>query len=1363
MPEHDFPENVDAAFGDASGFALTAAQQGVWIDWSIDPLRTNYNIAEYLEIRGQIDLTIFRAALDRVIAEAEPLHVRFVTEAEELRQMPVHGNDWPFTFVDMTSDPTPRASAEKWLEEYLAVPVDPLSGPLVACALLKVAPDTLFWCARYQHMVNDGFGVAMIARRFAHVYTAMIGGGDPGPSPFGTLAEVIAEDDEYRRSEHFARDRAYWKERLADCPEPVSLSRAQWLRSDRFIRRTAHVPFAKAQQLRQLAKSFGLTLPQLITVSTAIYLNGMTGESDVVLGYTVAGRLGARASRLLSVLSNVAPIRFSIEANTPFAELARRAARNLREAMRRQRYRIADIRRDLGRIDRPLFGPQVNVMAFDYDMTFAGCRVIAHNLANGPVDDLSIAIYDRLIDDDVRIDFDANPLRYTPDEVRAHLDRFIALLSGLVEAEFERDPAKRVGHLSLVTAEEKQLLAKWNATAADTDSDKCLHECIAEQARRTPDAVAVVCEGQQLTYAELDSRANQLAHYLRMFGIGPDMVVGLFFERSLEMVVGLLGILKAGGAYFPLDPAYPADRLAYMLSDADSPVVVTRDALAGRLPPTKAQLVRVDTDSSLISAQPLVAPVVDVGPRNLAYVIYTSGSTGRPKGAMNEHSGVLNCLRSVQPVFQLSARDTVLQKALSTFDVSVMELVWPLMYGARVVLARPEGHKDPAYLVDLICRESITMIHFVPSMLQAFLHSPDVERCVSLKQVICIGEPLTGPLQAEFFKRLGGLGTELHNLYGPTEASIIVTYWQCGPKDVSATAPIGHLISNAQVHILNDALSPVPVGVAGELYIGGIAVGRGYMARPDLTAERFIPDPFVRGDARLYRTGDIARWRADGVLECLGRADHQIKIRGFRVELGEIEAVLKEQRGLRDVAVVALDDGGIEDKRLVAYLVPQESPASQESAKPSSEELRTALARALPDYMVPSAFVFLPKLPLNANGKLDRKALPAPDFESTRAPNAYVAPRSNIELAIAEVWSRVLRVQKPGVHDDFIESGGHSLAAVRLINEINRTLNIKLGIAALFQYRTIEGLAAFAVENVQPVVVQMATGAQATPMYVIYAGYHQFRIARVLGGRRPVFGIDVPYRKSWCAAAAQNRSDGLPELGELVEPYLDALRAHAGGGPCILAGHCFGGLIAFELARRYADTGGTVEAVVLLDSFGFVPNGWRLASQRLRRIWATAGKSTLRDSWRMLRWVAGRLRRVGWTGMRMRLADVVAVDVTGMRDENGGFVNGPTLTRIYNNVFETFERGHASTTGILVRANLTNTVERPYRELDPMLGWSEAFTGGLHVIDSRGSHLSMIEIDENLDAVGRDVNEKLDLVTPDVRNPHADRNLKAAS
>lgn len=1341
--------------GHAASFALTAAQLGVWIDGSIDPSRTNYNISEYLEICGDIDLPVFRSALGRVVEEAETLHVKFIADGEELRQARIRITDWPFTIVDMTTDPTPRASAERWLEDYVVHPIDPLAGPLFAFALLKVAADRWFWCARYHHIVNDGFGVAMIARRFAQIYTAMKSGDDPGASPFGALTEVLADDDEYRRSDHFLRDQSYWTERLADCAEPVSLSQAQWQRFDRFTRRTAHVPFAKAESLRRLAKSFGLTLPQIITVASAVYLHGMTGEEDVVVGYSVAGRLGVRAAGLISMLSNVAPIRFSIQSDTPFAELTRRAARHLREAMRRQRYRIADIRRDLGRVDHPLYGILVNVMAFDYDMTFAGCRVIAHNLANGPVSDLSIAIYDRLIDDDLRIDFDANPLRYTPDEVEAHLNRFVALLSGLIEAEFERDPAKCVGSLPLVTTQEREkLLGLW-AHAPVNQVKRTLHQVFEEQCERTPDAVAITFGDQWISYRELNCRANRVANALRARGISRDRLVGLCLDRGIELIVAMLGILKAGGAYLPIDISYPDDRLAFMLEDTAATVVISDATNASRLIAHASKILWIDRPDLIESFSP-ENPNATVSPDDLAYVIYTSGSTGRPKGVLITHHNVVRLFLATEQWFGFSSRDVWTMFHSPAFDFSVWEIWGALLYGGRLVIVPYLVSRSPAEFRMLLARERVTVLNQTPTAFNQLVHVEASDQ-LSLRYVIFGGEALEMRNLVPWFDRYGDRRPQLVNMYGITETTVHVTYRPLASADVAGGSVVGIPIPDLKVYVLNAKLQPLPLGVAGEMFVGGAGLARGYLNRPELTAERFVPDPFSsEPGARLYRSGDAARILPTGEIEYLGRLDQQVKIRGFRIELGEIEAAIRLHPLVRDAAVISLDDGS-GGKRLAGYVVPKTTDAL------AIDELRALLARNLPDYMIPSALVVVPALPLTNNGKLDRKALPVPEIDAARSQTAYVAPRSNIEFTIAKIWSRVLGVDKPSVQDDFFESGGHSLAAVRLVNEINRTLNIRLGLAALFQFRTIERLAAFSVEGVQPFVVRMANGAEATPIYVIYAGNHQFQIARVLGGQRPVFGIDVPYRTSWCEAAAQNREAGLPEMSELVEPFLNALRAHTGGKPCILAGHCFGGLIAFELARRYSETGGKVEAVVLLDSFGVVPNSWQLARQRLRQQWATIGRSSLTESWRTLRWLAGQLVRVGWTGMKFRLSDVVAPELTGMRDESNGFIDGTSLIRIYNKVYATFAPSRSPTVGILVRAQGVNDAERPYRELDPMLGWGKAFERGLHVVEVSGGHLSMIDDEENLVALGDQVNEKLGLLLPSSRNPGSDRNLQMAS
>jgi amino acid adenylation domain-containing protein len=625
-----------------------------------------------------------------------------------------------------------------------------------------------------------------------------------------------------------------------------------------------------------------------------------------------------------------------------------------------------------------------------------------------------------------------------------------AALEELVAA-LETSPTTALRSLEVMPAlERRQLLVQWNDTARDYGREARIHRLIEEQAAATPDAIALEFEGQILSYAEMNRRANQLARVLRKKGVGPDVLVGVFSERSFEMVLTLLAILKAGGAYVPLDPAYPAERLAHMLEDARASLVLAQQHLARQLP-AQATDVHLLDPSWAAYANEAGDDHEDVGtPRNLAYVIFTSGSTGRPKGAMNEHRGVCNRLLWLQERFGLAADDRVMQKTAISFDPSVREFFWPLLAGARLVIARPEGHRDPAYLVDLIRKRQITHLQFVPSMLRVFLEEQGVESCTSLKRVLCSGEALTRELQERFFARLPG--AELHNLYGPTECSMTVGHWACQRGDGRLTVPIGRPGANARLHVLDTALRPVPIGAPGELHIGGIQVGRGYAGRPDLTAERFIKDPFSDvPEACLYKTGDLARHLQDGAIEYLGRIDDQIKFLGFRVELGEIEATLETHPAVAQSAVVVReDDPG--DQRLVAYV-------QARGAGASASALKEYLSRKLPPYMVPGAFVFVQVLPLTASGKVDRKALPA-SGRSGSSGSTYVAPRTPTEETLASIWAEVLKLERIGVEDDFFELGGHSLLAMRVVSRVREALDVDLSMRDLFTAPTVQSLSA---------------------------------------------------------------------------------------------------------------------------------------------------------------------------------------------------------------------------------------------------------------------------------------------------------------
>jgi amino acid adenylation domain-containing protein len=633
----------------------------------------------------------------------------------------------------------------------------------------------------------------------------------------------------------------------------------------------------------------------------------------------------------------------------------------------------------------------------------------------------------------------------TATNVEAVASRLVQLLDLLAD-----EPDRCIGAISLLREDERAQLTSWNATTQST-IDAPLPALFEQQVTDTPDADALVFEDTRLSYAELNARANRLAHHLIRSGVGPEHIVAVALPRSVELVVALLAVLKAGAAYLPLDTDYPADRLAFMLDDAKPTRVLTLRAFAMTLADGVISLCMDDAAlAAALSEEPATNPhdaerVQPLQPQHPAYVIYTSGSTGKPKGAVNTHAALVNRLRWMQAAYPLDASDCVLQKTPSSFDVSVWEFFWPLCEGAKLLVARPEGHKDPAYLAQLIRDRGVTTLHFVPSMLQAFLQEPAAAKCVGVRRVICSGEALSRELQAQLHRTLP---CELHNLYGPTEAAIDVTAWTCHAQDPALSVPIGRPIWNTQVYVLNAALQPVPVGVPGELYLAGAGLARGYLHRPGLTAQRFVADPFGLPGSRLYRTGDLARWRPDGVVEYLGRTDHQVKIRGFRIELGEIEAALLRHAAIAQAAVIARADHAGQ-AQLVGYLIARAEHVLD------TDNVRRTLAEHLPDYMVPAALVVLDALPLTPNGKLDRKALPAPDF--TRG--GYRAPRTPQEEILATLFAEILHLERVGIDDSFFDLGGHSLLATRLISRIRSTLDVEVPIRTLFESPTVAELA----------------------------------------------------------------------------------------------------------------------------------------------------------------------------------------------------------------------------------------------------------------------------------------------------------------
>lgn len=752
---------------------------------------------------------------------------------------------------------------------------------------------------------------------------------------------------------------------------------------------------------------------------------------------------------------------------------------------------------------------------------------------------------------------------------------------------------------ALSEAERHTILVEWNQTAVDYPRDVTLHQLFESQVRRTPDAVAVVSGSQSLTYRQLNERANQVANYLRKVGVGPDVLVAICAERSLEMVISLLASIKAGGAYVPLDPEYPPERLHMMLQDCNSPVVLTQSHLRERIPATNARVLSLDLDWALLQNESTENPDVEMRGTDLVYCIYTSGSTGKPKGVPNVHQAIVNRLLWGQDTYHLTPSDRVLQKTPYSFDVSAWEFFWPLTTGATLVMARPGGHKDPSYLIQLIKRERITTAHFVPSMLAIFLATDGVEECRSLRHVFAAGEALPFEVQNRFFQRLP---IKLHNLYGPTEAAIEVTYWECDPNYDLPIVPIGKPVANTQIYILDEHLEPVPIGAEGELHIGGIQLARGYLNRPELTAEKFIRDPFSQDPgARLYKTGDLARFLPDGNIEYVGRIDNQVKLRGFRIELGEIEAVLCECPAVQLAAVTVREDVP-GDKRLVAYVVQSANPAF------SPDSVKTHLKAKLPEYMIPSRFVLLPEMPLTTSGKIDRKALPKPPAQPE--PTQIVAARSELESKILPIFRKTLGLKSVGVTDDFFELGGHSLLAARLLNGIKYATGKHIPLSAMLRASTVESLAALISSEGQvssaSFVTQMHPGEKGNlPLFaVVIPGVETLGYA-ALGrhlGPQPFYTLQAhpstPVTLPFLPA----------ELEAIARDYVAALRSVQPSGPYCFIAMCDDVVITQQMIVQLEKAGHEVGFFAILDTWvlenSMVPWKHRISyyAQRLRDI-----------------------------------------------------------------------------------------------------------------------------------------------------------------
>jgi len=1158
---------------------LTEAQTGLWYAQRMDLNNPIFNTGQYADLHGPLDLDAFRRAVDTTMAEADGLAVRVIDLPEAPVQVVDPALRPTLQVIDLRDEADPMAAAQARMRADMHGPVNTGVGPLASQRLFILGAEHHLWYQRVHHVATDGYGMALIDGRVSQLYAAYTGANQHAGQALGDFQAVLTEDAEYRNSALRERDRAFWLNAFAQ-PAPVAnLAEGTPVSGHRFLHASQPMSEALAAAMRTLEAASEVSWPDILVALTAAYLCRHTGQHSTVVGVPWMGRLGSPSARVPAMVMNIVPLQVTVDEDAPIADFLVETSKAMRRARRHGRYRSEQLRRDLGLLGgrKRLYGPLINVLPFDDSWGLAGLDAQRHILGTGPVDDLSVTFRADNTGHGLRLAIDANPALYSQADVAAHLARLEHFLAKALTA-------SSLAQVPTVTPAEAH---RWLVEVNNTDypvQATTLSALIAETMLAYPDAPALVYGPNTLSYAELDARTAALAQRLRDQGVQRGEIVAVAIPRSIELVLALVAILRAGAAYLPLDIAHPRERLATILRSATPRLLLSVPKVVPTLPDNAPILLLNACEPDSLQAGQVLAPSTTLSidkprPTDAAYVIYTSGSTGAPKGVVVEHDAIVNRLAWMHTHYAVGAGDRILQKTPATFDVSVWEFFLPLLVGATLVVAPPEAHKDPAWLASIVRMHGITTLHFVPSMLAAFLAEPSAAG-LSPRLVFCSGEELPAALRDRFHAVMKG---ELHNLYGPTEAAVDVSYWPASADDQSQPVPIGFPVWNTALYVLDDRMRPVPAGVPGNLYLAGRQLARGYLGQPELTDARFVPNPFKPG-ARMYATGDLARWREDGAMVFLGRSDHQVKIRGQRIELGEIESVIAGDQAVAHVAVIVRTDRP-GDQHIVAYVVAKEGATLDVNA------LRAHAAARLPDYMVPSAFMPLAALPVTANGKLDRNALPAPAF-AARAGRA-AAPGS--EQIVAGLFAQVLgREDDIGVDDDFFELGGHSLLAARLALAIREKWSQALGLGAVFAHPTVARLAAYLdareasahdpaeSEGFGPVITLRHGDANRAPLFCVHpAGGLSWcygALARAMDPARTVYGLQAH-------ALSPDNAESPASLDEMAASYVDTLLTLQPEGPHHLAGWSVGGILAHAMAVILQQRGHQVGTLAMLDAY----------------------------------------------------------------------------------------------------------------------------------------------------------------------------------
>jgi amino acid adenylation domain-containing protein len=1172
---------------------LTPHQRTMWLAHELYPAVPLHNLASFFMLPVQIDVSHFRRAFQTLVDSSDALRTVIESVNGAPRQRVLPSMRRPVDHVDLSTAPDPDAAADAWIEARAGARFT-LSECLYETALLKTGEARYVWFIHVHHAVSDGASVLLLARLLTQCYERSLAGTLPERLELPRFHDYVREALAFEGSPAAQRAKAYWGARLPAHPEPLlfygETPRKSGTASVRISRTLTSTQMGRLEALaagssRLFART--TTLAAFAAV-LATFLHRISGADRLCIGIPLHNRRTPALRDTLGLVMQVVPLAVRIDPGDTFLSFLKRIELDAMESWRYAQQTIPVSARE------PIYDAVLNFHN-PLDATIHGAPVRAVLMHPGhQLESLGIHVQDLARSGALTLDFDLHCEAFPPERRELVVAQYSRVLDAVLE-----NPRVAIGDINLLSAdEERRLLVDLNSAQLPLPEGLTYPTLFATQAERTPGAVAVVYEGRTLTYAELNARANQLARTLRSRGVAPETPVGVFMESSLDVAVAVLGILKAGGVYVPLDPTYPRERTAFMLRDADVRHLLTEGRLLPELPPYGGHVLCLDRDEWRSVGSGDDDPPDRLTPEHLAYIVYTSGATGTPKGVMLTHRNLCSRLLWGSRTFHTDHEESYLQNASWAYDAAVWALLEPWVGGGRCVLARSDRRSDPRYLVGLMMAAKVTFVAVSPTMLEMLLDAGAIESCRALRRVFAWGEPLPQELAARFLARSPA---ELYNVYGQTETCISATLWRCRAGAAGHRTPIGHPHANTDVYILDPARRPVPIGVPGELYVGGAGVARGYLNRPDLTGERFVPSPFDGADpvvigarARLFRTGDLARFGPDGTIECLGRMDRQVKIRGNRVELGEIEAVLRRRQGVRDVAVVARlgaapAPGHRAEPQLVAYYV-SEAPIP-------ARDLRSECRGVLPGFMVPSTFVSLDALPLTSSGKVDERRLPTPETRVQEEPDHIEPPRDPIEEVIARIFAEVLDLPSVSVDANFFDLGGDSLRGVHLIARVEEAFELEAPPRWLVEAPTVAGVAArvrqlrdarpaapvpaAVAEAASPLVAirrsgskrpffLVAGGAGADSELLVYAS-----LAPYLDADQPFFGLPVKHLGGPGASFT---------VEELAGRLLEEVTGRQPSGPYLLGGECIGGIVAFEMAQQLRARGQDVALLALLDT-----------------------------------------------------------------------------------------------------------------------------------------------------------------------------------